>query len=82
MSDKPEIAVPGGGMGSLSDACQLTSFPDCKKRYTITVYQPGWRRGSKRASSRVGRGNPEEFNRVEEHGLHVQFGFYENVLSS
>lgn len=82
MSDEPEITVLGGGMNSLSAAFQLTSFSDCKERYPVTVYQPGWRLGGKHAISRVDRGNPAEFNRIEEHGLHVWFGFYEKELSS
>ncbi|MDQ4098877.1 MAG: hypothetical protein M3121_00055, partial [Chloroflexota bacterium] len=38
------------------------------------VYQLGWRLGRKGAS---GRG---EFDRIEEHGLHIWIGFYENAF--
>jgi uncharacterized protein with NAD-binding domain and iron-sulfur cluster len=36
----------------------------------------GWRLGGKGASSR----NPERSNRIEEHGLHIWLGFYENAF--
>jgi uncharacterized protein with NAD-binding domain and iron-sulfur cluster len=41
---------------------------------SITVYQRGWRLGGKGASSRGVNG------RIEEHGLHVWFGWYENAF--
>src|SRR5207237_808253 len=73
---KPEkIAVLGGGMGSLATVFELTNDPDWQQKYDITVYQLGWRLGGKGAS---GRG---ECDRVEEHGLHVWFGFYQNAFS-
>ena len=40
----------------------------------ITVYQRGWRLGGKGASSRGPNG------RIEEHGLHVWLGFYDNAF--
>jgi uncharacterized protein with NAD-binding domain and iron-sulfur cluster len=39
---------------------------------SITVYQRGWRLGGKGASSRGPNG------RIEEHGLHLWLGYYEN----
>src|SRR6185312_7505511 len=41
---------------------------------SITVYQRGWRLGGKGASSRGPNG------RIEEHGLHVWLGFYDNAF--
>jgi len=41
---------------------------------SITVYQRGWRLGGKGASSRGPHG------RIEEHGLHVWLGWYENAF--
>src|ERR1700741_1290376 len=41
---------------------------------TITVYQRGWRLGGKGASSRGPNG------RIEEHGLHVWLGHYDNAF--
>jgi len=60
-------------MSSLTTAWQLSQHPD----YDITVYQMGWRLGGKGASGR----NPDLADRIEEHGLHVWFGFYENAFS-
>jgi uncharacterized protein with NAD-binding domain and iron-sulfur cluster len=69
-----KIAILGGGMASLAAALELTSARDWRSHYDITVYQKGWRLGGKGAS---GRG---EFDRIEEHGLHLWFGFYENAF--
>ena len=40
----------------------------------VTVYQRGWRLGGKGASSRGPNG------RIEEHGMHVWLGFYDNAF--
>ena len=71
-----KIAVLGGGMGSLTSVYQLTSEPDWKSKYDITVYQIGWRLGGKGASGR----NVAMGDRIEEHGLHLWFGFYDNAF--
>jgi uncharacterized protein with NAD-binding domain and iron-sulfur cluster len=42
--------------------------------YDVTVFQQGWRLGGKGAS---GRGRD---GRIEEHGLHVWMGYYENAF--
>ena len=76
MSDVRRIAILGGGVASLSTALELTSTPDWQTRYDITVYQMGWRLGGKGASSR----NPAAAGRIEEHGLHVWFGCYDNAF--
>lgn len=68
------IAILGGGVGAMTTALELTSAPDWKSRYDVTVYQMGWRLGGKCAS---GRG---ECDRIEEHGLHLWLGFYENAF--
>lgn len=73
---KQRIAVLGGGMGSLTSVFELTSLPGWRDRYDITVYQEGWRLGGKGASGR----NPNEHQRIEEHGLHILFGFYDNAF--
>src|SRR5690242_17613117 len=67
------VAVIGGGCAALTAAFELTR-PEHEGRYEITVYQMGWRLGGKGAS---GRG---ESNRIEEHGLHLWMGFYENAF--
>jgi uncharacterized protein with NAD-binding domain and iron-sulfur cluster len=72
-----KIAILGGGIGSLAAAHKLTQQPDWKNRFDITVYQMGWRLGGKGASSR----NQAFGDRIEEHGLHVWAGFYENAFA-
>lgn len=73
---KKRIAILGGGMSSLVTAFELTNQPGWKDRYEITVYQEGWRLGGKGASGR----NAELGQRIEEHGLHILFGFYDNTF--
>jgi uncharacterized protein with NAD-binding domain and iron-sulfur cluster len=72
-----KIAILGGGISALTTALELTTEPDWKDRYDITVYQMGWRLGGKGASSRNELAN----NRIEEHGLHIWLGFYENAFA-
>jgi uncharacterized protein with NAD-binding domain and iron-sulfur cluster len=68
------IAILGGGMAGLSAAWRL-SEPGWRDRFeSITVYQRGWRLGGKAASSRGANG------RIEEHGLHIWLGSYENAF--
>src|SRR5262245_40706736 len=72
--EKPvRIAVIGGGCAALTAAFELTR-PEHMGRYAVTVYQMGWRLGGKGAS---GRGVAD---RIEEHGLHLWMGFYENAF--
>lgn len=47
-----------------------------RERYEVTVHQLGFRLGGKGASST----NPEVSHRIEEHGLHVWMGFYDNAF--
>ncbi|HEY0490173.1 MAG TPA: NAD(P)-binding protein [Telluria sp.] len=74
---REKIAILGGGIGSLAAAWHLTSTPGWQDRYDITVYQQGWRLGGKGASGR----NALRAQRIEEHGLHVLFGFYGNTFA-
>jgi uncharacterized protein with NAD-binding domain and iron-sulfur cluster len=67
------VAVIGGGCAALTTAFELTR-PEHDGRYEVTVYQMGWRLGGKGAS---GRGAAD---RIEEHGLHLWMGFYENAF--
>lgn len=72
--EKPvRVAIIGGGCGAITAAFEL-SKPEHQGRYQITIYQDGWRLGGKGASGRGASG------RVEEHGLHVWLGFYENAF--
>ena len=73
---KKKIAILGGGVGALTTAFEITSQPDWQSKYEITVYQMGWRLGGKGASGR----NAKIANRIQEHGLHLWMGFYENAF--
>jgi uncharacterized protein with NAD-binding domain and iron-sulfur cluster len=68
------VAILGGGMAGMAAAWRL-SAPGWRDRFeSITVYQRGWRLGGKGASGRGRHG------RIEEHGLHVWLGNYENAF--
>ncbi|HKN11553.1 MAG TPA: FAD-dependent oxidoreductase [Candidatus Binatus sp.] len=71
--DPIRVAVIGGGCASMAAAFEL-SRPEHKGKYRVTVYQLGWRLGGKGAS---GRGPAD---RIEEHGLHLWMGSYENAF--
>ncbi len=71
-----KVAILGGGVGSMTSAYYLTSQPNWQENYDITVYQMGWRLGGKGASGR----NAAFGERIEEHGLHIWFGFYDNAF--
>jgi len=76
MSDnasREKIAILGGGVGAMTAAYELA----VQDKYDITVYQSGWRLGGQGASGR----NADNHQRIEEHGLHVWFGFYVNAFS-
>jgi uncharacterized protein with NAD-binding domain and iron-sulfur cluster len=72
-----KVAVLGGGPAAIAAAFELTA-EDQNGRYEVTVIQPGWRLGGKCASGR--NLEPDKGKRIEEHGLHVWFGFYENAF--
>ena len=74
---RKKIAVIGGGPSGLTAVYWLTSTPELRARYDITVYQMGWRLGGKGASGR----NRACGDRIEEHGLHIIFGFYQNFFA-
>lgn len=74
---KQKIAILGGGWGAVSTALYLTDPKNPRRNdYDITFYQLGWRLGGKGAS---GRGIHD---RIEEHGLHVWMGFYDNSFKA
>lgn len=67
------VAIVGGGCAAMAAAYELTS-PGLAGKFEVTVYQQGFRLGGKGASGRGPNG------RIEEHGLHVWMGFYENAF--
>ena len=80
MVDAParqKIAVIGGGVGAMTAVFELTEQPGWADKYDITVYQMGWRLGGKGASGR----NQAMGDRIEEHGVHFWFGYYENAFN-
>ncbi len=75
MTSRPaRVAVLGGGMAGLAAAWRLSESGWRDDLDSITVYQRGWRLGGKGASSRGVNG------RIEEHGLHLWLGYYENAF--
>jgi uncharacterized protein with NAD-binding domain and iron-sulfur cluster len=68
------VVILGGGMAGLAAAWALTEPGSATEVESVTVYQRGWRLGGKGASSRGVHG------RIEEHGLHVWLGYYDNAF--
>ena len=60
----------------MTAAFELTRSPNWQQNFDITIYQMGWRLGGKGASGR----DLDNDARIEEHGLHIWFGFYENAF--
>ncbi len=61
-------------MAGLTAAWELSRPEHQGKIASVTVYQRGWRLGGKGASGRGAHG------RIEEHGLHVWLGYYDNAF--
>jgi uncharacterized protein with NAD-binding domain and iron-sulfur cluster len=75
MTQPIRIAVIGGGCAAMAAVFERTR-PEHRGRYQVTVYQEGWRLGGKGASGRGRSG------RIEEHGLHVWMGCYDNAFKT
>ncbi len=71
---REKVAILGGGVGGLAAAWRLSEHGWQDRFQSITVYERSWRLGGKAASSRGPNG------RIEEHGLHVWLGYYENAF--
>ncbi|MCB0975861.1 MAG: FAD-dependent oxidoreductase [Acidimicrobiales bacterium] len=69
-----KVAILGGGMGGLAAAWRLSEEGWRDRFDKITVYQRGHRLGGKGASHRGVNG------RIEEHGLHIWLGYYDNAF--
>jgi uncharacterized protein with NAD-binding domain and iron-sulfur cluster len=76
---RQKIAILGGGIAAMATAFELTDRVEDRECREVTVYQLGWRLGGKGASGR--NADPDMAYRIEEHGLHVWFGFYENAFT-
>ena len=74
---KTKVAILGGGVAAMAAAFELTSPKNPRRdEFDVTVYQMGWRLGGKGASGR----NARLGQRIQEHGLHIWFGCYENAF--
>jgi len=79
MTSGRNVAILGGGMAGLAAAWRLTDPSNAAAGVPndvgmVTVYQRGHRLGGKAASHRGLNG------RIEEHGLHVWLGYYDNAF--
>ncbi len=74
---KLRVAVLGGGCAGVTAAFRLSDTPEKRARFTVTIYQQGFRLGGKGATGR----NPAAGLRIEEHGLHVWMGFYHHAFA-
>ena len=72
-----KVAIFGGGPAGVAAAFWL-SDPAQKGGYDVTLYSQGWRLGGKCASGR----NAAEHQRIEEHGLHMLMGCYQNAFAT
>lgn len=71
------VVIIGGGPAGVAAAFWLTA-PEQNNRYQVTLYTQGWRLGGKCASGR----NHSEADRIEEHGLHMLMGCYQNAFAT
>jgi uncharacterized protein with NAD-binding domain and iron-sulfur cluster len=80
--ERVRVAVLGGGCGGLAAAWALSATAALRERFEVTVYQSGWQLGGKGASGRapLTAGADGLGQRIEEHGLHIWFGFYEHAF--
>jgi uncharacterized protein with NAD-binding domain and iron-sulfur cluster len=71
------VVILGGGPAGVSAAYWL-SHPGQKGKYKVSLYTQGWRLGGKCASGRDGANG----DRIEEHGLHMLMGCYQNGFAT
>jgi uncharacterized protein with NAD-binding domain and iron-sulfur cluster len=71
------VVIIGGGPAGVATAFWLTA-PEQNNQYQVTLYTQGWRLGGKCASGR----NHSEADRIEEHGLHMLMGCYQNAFAT
>ena len=71
------VIILGGGPAGVAAAYWL-SAPEQNGKYQVSLYSQGWRLGGKCASGRDARA----FDRIEEHGLHMMMGCYQNAFAT
>jgi uncharacterized protein with NAD-binding domain and iron-sulfur cluster len=69
------VVILGGGVAGVAAAFWLTA-PEQNNRYKVTLCTQGWRLGGKCASGR----NQARHDSIEEHGLHLLMGCYQNAF--
>ena len=77
-STKTKVLILGGGMAALTAAHALSDTDARRAKYDVRVLSEGHYLGGKGANTR--NPDPGRGARIEEHGLHVIFGFYHNFL--
>lgn len=79
--DKPiKVAILGSGIGALTTAWRLLNDDvqrQANKKFELTMYQVGFRLGGKLTT---GRAPAEENYKIQDHGLHTLYGYYENAF--
>ena len=75
---KEKLIVLGGGCSAMAAVFGITDRAGWQDKFDITVYQPGWRLGGKGAAGR----NAKMGQRIEEHGLHMLMGCYQNAFAT
>ena len=73
---RKRVVILGGGCGGAVTAFWLSSTPELRAKFKVTLYTRGWRLGGKGASGR----RADAGQRIEEHGLHIWLGFYNNAF--
>ncbi len=71
------VVILGGGAAGVTAAYWL-SAPEQNGKYRVSLYSQGWRLGGKCASGR----DAKAFSRIEEHGLHMMMGCYQNAFAT
>ena len=71
------VVILGGGPAGVAASYWL-SHPEQNGQYAVTLYTLGWRLGGKCASGR----NAAQNNSIEEHGLHMLMGCYQNGFAT
>jgi len=75
---KTRVLILGGGMAGLTAAHALSDTDERRAQFEVTVLSQGHYLGGKGANLRSP--DPALGRRIEEHGIHVFFGFYHNTL--
>jgi len=73
---RTRVLILGGGMSALAAAHALTDTDARRAKYDVRVLVQGHLLGGKGANTR----SSTRGQRIEEHGIHVIFGFYHNFL--